>query len=351
MAENTVTIAEASRMPITLFVAELKKACERHDGYIMGATGQNPRTWTKGSWFLTQYKNRSKYTEANEKKALYWYEHAARVWDCNGLAEGIYKDYTGVSIDTKARYNYANWCGVKGSGMIPAEYRVPGAAIFWGNRASDIHHVAYLVEPVSEGKPEGDWYIIEARGVMYGVVKTRLNERKPNYWGLMDLYYDYSGSDASCERILRRGMSGADVKSMQEALIRLGYSCGKYGADGDFGSETEAALIKMQENNRLLADGIYGAESRAMVEKLLALLDNTPELEPDAKPEPPEDGYSVTGGSVWLWTAPPGNGGQKAHTVHKGDALAKPDAGYVPIAKDGAIYWINAKYVQEVQNH
>ena len=43
MAENTVTIAEASRMPITLFVAELKKACERHDGYIMGATGQNPR--------------------------------------------------------------------------------------------------------------------------------------------------------------------------------------------------------------------------------------------------------------------------------------------------------------------
>ena len=153
------------------------------------------------------------------------------------------------------------------------------------------------------------------------------------------------------DRLLKKGCIGPDVQELQKALIALGYDCGSYGADGDFGSETEAALIKMQENNRLLADGIYGAESRAMVEKLLALLDNTPEPEPDAKPEPPEDGYSVTGGSVWLWTAPPGNGGQKAHTVHKGDALAKPDAGYVPIAKDGAIYWINAKYVQEVQNH
>ena len=50
---------------------------------------------------------------------LYWREHAARVWDCNGLAEGLYKNFAGVSINTRARNNYAEWCGVEGKGMIP----------------------------------------------------------------------------------------------------------------------------------------------------------------------------------------------------------------------------------------
>ena len=79
--------------------------------------------------------------------------------------------YSGTDINTKARYNYAQWCNPKGKGMIPASYRVPGAAVFWSdNTASNIHHVAYLYKPVVAGKPDGDWYIIEARGVMYGVV-------------------------------------------------------------------------------------------------------------------------------------------------------------------------------------
>lgn len=32
------------------------------------------------------------------------------------------------------------------------------------------------------------------------------------------------------------GDKGDAVKTMQTMLIKLGYSCGKYGADGDFGS-------------------------------------------------------------------------------------------------------------------
>lgn len=180
----------ATKMPINLFVNELEAALNRKDGYIMGSRGQNPRTgnldlnattvkssWKTTGWYYTQYSGSQK------TKALYWREHATRVWDCNGMAEGIYELYTGTNIDSKARYNYSSWCSPKGSGLIPTEYRVPGAAVFWKGSYSYIHHVGYLYKPVVEGKPEGDWYIIEARGVNYGVVKTKLNSRKPDYWG------------------------------------------------------------------------------------------------------------------------------------------------------------------------
>lgn len=59
-------------------------------------------------------------------------------------------------------------------------------------------------------------------------------------------------------RVLRRGMDGADVKTLQAALIAYGFSCGSAGADGDFGSGTEAALRKFQTRYGLGADGIAG---------------------------------------------------------------------------------------------
>lgn len=59
-------------------------------------------------------------------------------------------------------------------------------------------------------------------------------------------------------RMLRRGMKGADVKTLQAALITYGFSCGTAGADGDFGSATAAALRKFQTKYGLVADGIAG---------------------------------------------------------------------------------------------
>ncbi len=59
-------------------------------------------------------------------------------------------------------------------------------------------------------------------------------------------------------RVLRRGMNGADVKTLQAALIAYGCSCGAAGADGDFGAGTEAALKQFQTRYSLGADGIAG---------------------------------------------------------------------------------------------
>ncbi len=59
-------------------------------------------------------------------------------------------------------------------------------------------------------------------------------------------------------RMLQRGMDGADVKTLQAALIAYGFSCGSAGADGDFGTGTESALKKFQSRFGLGADGIAG---------------------------------------------------------------------------------------------
>ena len=62
-------------------------------------------------------------------------------------------------------------------------------------------------------------------------------------------------------RMLRRGMKGADVKTLQAALITYGFSCGTAGADGDFGNATAAALRKFQTKYGLGVDGIAGNET------------------------------------------------------------------------------------------
>lgn len=61
--------------------------------------------------------------------------------------------------------------------------------------------------------------------------------------------------------LLKRGMmKSVAVKSMQGALIAHGYDCGPDGADGDFGENTEKAVIKFQEEHLLQVDGEFGPE-------------------------------------------------------------------------------------------
>ena len=328
------------RMPISSFVQQIGEAWERGDGYIMGATGQNPRRWKKDSWWFNQYKKNKKQYD----KALYWRAHAARVWDCNGLAEGLYRDYSGKSIDTQARYNYRQWCSPRGSGIIPAKYRVAGAAVFWGDSASDIHHVAYLYAPVRKDEPEGDWYIIEARGVMYGVVRSKLLSRKPNFWGWMTKYFDYGeavvlpDNEELGDRVLKSGMSGEDVKELQTDLIRLGYDLGRWGADGDFGDATEEAVVKFQKDRHLTPDGEVGPATVEALETALVRLEK-----PVANPQR----VRIVGGRCYVRDRP-GTDGGKLGVAREGEvypyAGETSQNGWHAIEYDGKTGWVSGRY-------
>ena len=76
-------------------------------------------------------------------------------------------------------------------------------------------------------------------------------------------------SPSASPRELGNGDKGDDVKELQEQLIRLGYSMPRYGADGDFGNETDLAVRQLQAKNGLKVDGIVGKKTRAVIEKLL----------------------------------------------------------------------------------
>lgn len=166
----------------TYFVEQLRAAYKRKDGYLMGGTGQKMSTlkYGKGNWLIDQYKG------AQHDKAVYWFENAERCWDCNGLLEGIYEQATGININARARDNYHSWCNPKGKLPIPLKYRLPGACVF-SSSTNDVHnitHVGFLETPIDPDNPAGDWWVIEARGVMFGVVRTKLSQRNWKRWGL-----------------------------------------------------------------------------------------------------------------------------------------------------------------------
>lgn len=64
---------------------------------------------------------------------------------------------------------------------------------------------------------------------------------------------------------LRKGSKGEEVKTLQKALMALGYDLGKWGADGDFGSATESAVKEFQANRGLSVTGIADGETVSLL--------------------------------------------------------------------------------------
>lgn len=106
------------------------------------------------------------------------------------------------------------------------------------------------------------------------------------------------------DRVLKYGDEGEDVRELQTDLMKLGYDLPKYGADGDFGSETERAVRRFQREHELPEDGVMDDEDYSA---LFAALDVVRYVE-------------ITGGSVNVRKGP-GVTYADIGTVHKGDRL------------------------------
>lgn len=84
---------------------------------------------------------------------------------------------------------------------------------------------------------------------------------------------------------VRYGSKGSDAKLVQQRLIDLKYLTGK--ADGVFGTQSVAALRAFQTNNRLVADGVAGSGTNALLFSYLALAaDEKPTVLPTPTPTP-----------------------------------------------------------------
>lgn len=140
------------------------------------------------------------------------------------------------------------------------------------------------------------------------------------------------------DRTLENGMEGSDVKELQLALIDLGYSCGKWGADGDFGDSTENAVEAFQKAKKLTVDGVYGPKSHAEMVKALAALDS-PVDEPRY--------VRITGGNCYVRTAP-NTSGKKLGIVRSGDRLKYDgqtyENGWHLVEYGNQNGWVSGKY-------
>ena len=122
----------------------------------------------------------------------------------------------------------------------------------------------YGAETISAVKAFQKGHGIEIDGICgpktWAALETAKNATKPAVLEIVSVI----------QRTLRNGCTGNDVMALQTALIYLGYKLPKYGADGEYGSETVEAVKAFQAANGLEVDGIFGPKSLAKLKEVLA---------------------------------------------------------------------------------
>ena len=168
--------------------------------------------------------------------------------DCQGLLDAYLTYVQGEKTDVNADYNYRKWCADKGkTSEIERPYEL-GEAVFTANRGGTMKHVGWICGLDSDGEP----LVVEARGLSYGVVITRLEDRAWTHRGLMTKKFDYKEDKPMAIKfeVIKPMLKGDGVKAMQNALNVNGYTDdngNKLVEDGKWGSKSQAAFRKLLE--------------------------------------------------------------------------------------------------------
>lgn len=197
-----------------------------------------------------------------------WVANRTHVTDCQGLLDSYLKN------DTTANGDYVNYCTQKGPIKEITRPWVIGEAVFNGTAAKKTH-VGWVC-----GFYGTDPLVVEARGLAYGVVVTRLSKRSWAYRGLMTKKFSYDPVPEPpvpptpptppepgayvFTRPLKYGCKGEDVVELKKLLISHGYSDGitvDTPASVSFGGKTRAAVKAYQKDARLKVDGIAGRDT------------------------------------------------------------------------------------------
>ena len=270
---DLIVQAAIDRCPVDAYIGTppaSKVVC----GYVMGATG----------WVCTQARLDAQakayptYADKIRKYGPQWL--GKKCYDCAQLvrvcaAAAGYKLVSGASSQRKQDI----WEAQGTIDTLPAN-----------SRALVLHRV---VNGVTEHTAIclGDGTEAEALGHQYGIVRRSMIGRSFTHWAKLR-GLDEEGETTMPEApttpvdhihdTIRKGAKGYAVIEMQGRLLAHGVRLPKYGADGDFGAETETALKTFQGLHALKVDGICGPATWA------ALL-REPELNP-----PADDKYTVT---------------------------------------------------------
>ncbi len=170
--------------------------------------------------------------------------------DCQGLLDAYLTYEVGEKTDVNADYNYRKWCTGKGkTNEVERPYEL-GEAVFMANSRGRMSHVGWICGTDSDGEP----LVVEARGLSYGVVVTRLEDRPWTHRGLITKKFDYKEKEPMATKfeVLSPMLRGDGIAAMQRALNANGYTDDSGNAleeDGKWGSKSQAAFRKLLENH------------------------------------------------------------------------------------------------------
>ena len=296
-------------------------------------------------------------------KGYQWTNGGQGVIESIGTDKTFSSKYGGHGCPDKSANGMFSYAKSKGCawGTIDTLPEVPGIALCF-----DGHVGVYI----------GGGYAVEERGFNYGCVKTKVSSRKWTHWYQLP-FVDYgdavfAGGGATKPdtpaseytlgtRTLRKGSEGTDVKAMQEFLLQLGYSLPKYGADGNFGGETETALKRFQAKAGLTQDGVYGSESHKALMDAIADSDASKETVETEKSDETENSDEdaelpavkrvqivCDGGTVNIRV---GNGTQYDRITAAKDGasfewVATAQNGWHAVVVGGRVGWVSGKYAE-----
>ena len=276
-------------------------------------------------------------------------EEGRRCADCVGMIKSFF--WTSGRYDTDPKYGTNNCpdksangmyelCKKKGKvGKIGTIPDIPGV-IVWKSG-----HIGVYV---------GGGYTVEMKGFAYDCVRNKVTKGPWTNWGMLPdtmISYDDTPTPGPTpepeklgDRDLKKGCEGDDVKELQADLLKLGYSLPKYGADGDYGSETVKAVKAFQTDYGLPVDGEMNVG--VDFDTLFKALDDDPQKYKHVE---------ITGGSVNVRSAP-GYDSKVLGVAHKGDVL--PYQGIEQEAEGKPWYlviyenqnaWVSSKYAKLVE--
>ena len=240
----------------------------------------------------------------SERAAGYQQDIAAgkRCADCVGLIKSFF--WKNGDPDAEPKYGSNNCPDTNANGMI-------GKCVETGSIGTIPEEPGLVVWKDGHiGVYVGDGWTVELKGFAYDCQRNKLSAGPWKKWGrlpgtMLSYEKDTSSGGAGAatfpsegkafgevatellgKRSLSRGSRGADVVQLQRALMALGYSLPKYGADGDFGQETERAVEAFQKANGIPVTGIFAALSLARLMTMLGASEDAVEAAVTASPLP-----------------------------------------------------------------
>ncbi len=251
-----------------------------------------------------------------------------------------------IGYDQYQRYSY--WARLQESGYRPANVVTPCEADCTAGVTANVKAIGHLLglpklEAIEKDTRSGN---MRSRFKAAGFEVLTDSKYLTGYTWLCPgdiLLYDnhHAATNVTCGRNakiqektgLRNGDTGENVVQLQKDLISVGYDCGVWGADGDFGDATELALIEFQYDHNLPADGIADAGT------LLAMA--------KAKKALQSDRVRIVNGQCWARTAPKRKDGNELGVCKCGSVWnygGERRDGYLLIDFNGKNAWVSEKY-------